>query len=440
MKGVASFLLLTGLSGCLVAHCHAGDEDRTRAFLRTLDVAAYERNGTDYTNPKFSPLRLGKPFEKIDQTFDYDFPRLAATEKRLQGVDRRVVLKHLFDHLCRGAASDTDRHLRVLKFVHKVGRHGYIAAMHPDKQMVVDPLLLLELNEMRCGQVSRLALDLFGAAGYRGRVVQAGAHQFAEVFYDGKWHYLDGDLFGNGQSVISADGTVPAVAELSRTHFAIDAVPAYWEPDYKNEFVPYSPDYPSYYYFSKKSYTSPALLYVKTATPQQERESKYYGWNYSQTVPDPDRRLVADLAKKTCAGAPFLQDARTEKGPDGTLVARVSWTPSQDGDGDLLGYRLYVGRKSRGWCYNSGGLDKKIAHLKSHGPRGAWEPAMYERRFSLPPSDVALMTTKEPTVTVRLKPPAAGGRYYLTVMPYDAHGEKVGRKFYPMSEEIVIPH
>src|SRR5262249_14912257 len=151
----------------------------------------------------FSPLRLGKPLEKIDQVFDFDFARLAETQKKLQGVDRRRVLKHIFDQLCRGLSSNTDKHVRVLKFVHKAGIHTYIAAMHTDKQMVLDPLLLLELHEMRCRQECRVALDLFGAAGYKGRVIQAGSHQFGEVFYDGKWHYLEADLSGNGQTVFS---------------------------------------------------------------------------------------------------------------------------------------------------------------------------------------------------------------------------------------------
>src|SRR4051794_34762880 len=146
MKGFAQALLLTSLFDCFALAGNGAEEDRTRSFIRALDISAYERNGTDYTNPKFSPLRLGKPFRAIDQNLDYDFSRLAETEKRLKGVDRRAVLKHIFEHLCRGAASNTDKHVRILKFVHKAGMHGYIAPMYPDKQMVVDPLVLLELS------------------------------------------------------------------------------------------------------------------------------------------------------------------------------------------------------------------------------------------------------------------------------------------------------
>ena len=63
--------------------------------------------------------------------------------------------------------------------------------MHPDKSIVKDPLVLLELGEMRCGHVAGLAVDLFDAMGYEGRLVQLSCHVIAEIKYDGRWHYFD---------------------------------------------------------------------------------------------------------------------------------------------------------------------------------------------------------------------------------------------------------
>jgi hypothetical protein len=69
-----------------------------------------------------------------------------------------------------------------------------IKPMHEDKTMVMDPLILLKLNEMRYSQVDRVAVDLFEAVGYQARVVQLGGHVIAEIFYESDWHYFDNEV------------------------------------------------------------------------------------------------------------------------------------------------------------------------------------------------------------------------------------------------------
>jgi len=71
--------------------------------------------------------------------------------------------------------------------------------------------------------------------------------------------------------------------------------------------------------------------------------------------------------------------------------------------------------------------------FKSHS--AGWNPAMYAARFTLPRSEVALVDTASTTVELAL---GGVGDYYVTVMPYDAHGVLAGRQLYPMSEEIVL--
>ena len=77
--------------------------EATNAYLRALDIRLMEQRGTDFTNPHFSPLRLGKKLEALDGVYDYDFERLAQTEHRLLGIDRRTVLQAIFDRVCQGA-------------------------------------------------------------------------------------------------------------------------------------------------------------------------------------------------------------------------------------------------------------------------------------------------------------------------------------------------
>lgn len=59
---------------------------------------------------------------------------------------------------------------------------------------------------------------------------------------------------------------------------------------------------------------------------------------------------------------------------------------------------------------------------------------MYEKMYRVPPHEVALVTTKPPYVNLSLAP----GEYFITVMPYDKHGEAVGKVLYQMSDEIRV--
>ena len=60
---------------------------------------------------------------------------------------------------------------------------------------------------------------------------------------------------------------------------------------------------------------------------------------------------------------------------------------------------------------------------------------MYENLYKEPPYDIALIKTAQNQVSIPIKEP---GAYYITVMPYDARGESVGRVLYPVSEEIKV--
>ena len=235
----------------------------------------------------------------------------------------------------------------MLKFLHKATNHNDIQPMYPDRSMVTDPLVLLELGEARCGQVNRIAVDLWEAAGFQARLVQVAAHVSAEVFYDGGWHLCDGSIFfGNGEAPIKPDGTIPSVAELSDNPHLIDALTAFWEPRYENAINGnLNSPYPSVYFFSKEKYGSlkPAH-YVKTATKEQAHRSKYYGWEHLRIVPDPDRRLHGGLRNRYIPRTGW-EDIRVESTGQGRKVTLRS-APSVDLDGDLLGYKVMVSRQS----------------------------------------------------------------------------------------------
>ena len=324
---------------------------KTYLFIKNLDIPRYERNGSDFTSPRYSPSRLKKPLENIDEVCDYDFELLDDTYKKLDGLDRQKVSRHLFDSVTRDAKTPTEKHIAVLKFLQKSSVHNPILQpMHRDKRLVTDPLVLLELGEMRCGQIARLAVDIFSAAGYKGRLVQLGGHVIAEIFYDSSWHYFDADIFGNGSTILDEYGNVPSVVELSKNPYLIDALPSYMELSlngYKTGKTPY----PSYFYFSKEAYgEGKAVYYVKTATKKKER-NKHYGWNDYITINDSNRRLYPMKMLYT-PSIPIFSGISVCKKPDNSRWMHIEWDPSSDPDDDLVGYRVYVSKTSRGWSYS----------------------------------------------------------------------------------------
>lgn len=407
-------------------------ETKTEAFIKQLDLSKYERNGSDFANPKYSPFRLGKPLDKIDIVYDYDFKRLALTEKRLLGVNRREVLKHIFDEVTKGTKNNAEKHIAILKFLQKSSFHSkYMQPMYPNKTTVFDPLVLLELSEMRCGHVARIAVDLFEVGGIKARLVQVAHHVLAEVFYNNSWHYFDADLLGGEQIILNEKGSIASMIELSQKPYLIDAIPHAAHEISLQDGTPYkkSLPYPSFYYFHNGSALS--LYYEKVATKEEEL-NQLYGWNFYKTIQDKERR-INHVQKYYQPGAVTLKSIRVDSYQPGVKGSiEIEWSPSKDLDRDVLGYKVYVSKNTRGWSYSQFSGSKKLE--KFHN-KVVWKPEMYENLYKEPPYDIALIKTAQNQASIPIKEP---GTYYITVMPYDAHGESVGKKLYLVSEEIKV--
>jgi hypothetical protein len=285
-----------------------------------------------------------------------------------------------------------------------------------------------------------VAVDLFAAAGYRGRLVALGCHTIAEIFYDGSWHYFDADLFGNGETVAFEDGTIPSVVQLSRRPFLIDSLAAFWAPDATNEpracrgdcKSDYRYQCASYFYFSKKTYalshTQPCY-FEKTATPEQERGTRNYGWYIYTTVPDPDRWLW-DMPVRLIPSAPIFSDIFVDHSSPTEIKTKLSWHLPSASSGR---FHVFVSTHTRGWNYSAHSLPEHLASFKSSNK--PWRPYMYDARFTVPPSDVLLQTVYGTSTDLSLP---RGPRYFITVMPFEPHDEMVHKKIYPMSEEVWI--
>ena len=211
--------------------CRAFDVDATAKYLHNLDIGGLYLKGADWLNPIYSPEQIGLS-PNITYANEYDFQKLELTEKKLAKVDRHQVLKEIFKRITIGAFDDRHKHLALLRFLQHVSLHGKLQPMYPDGQTVFDPLVLLELTEMRCGHVARIGVDLWVAGGGKGRIVLIGKHHVsAEIYYDEGWHLLEGDVWENGVVIQNQDRKIPSLESLSTDPYKIDATPPqYWSP------------------------------------------------------------------------------------------------------------------------------------------------------------------------------------------------------------------
>lgn len=241
---------------------------------------------------------------------------------------------------------------------------------------------------------------------------------------------------------------IPSVVELSHKPFLIDSLNApyqemtWQDEDDKEKVKPVSTNYrylyPSFYYFYKTAYGNVAPSYYEKTATQKEEENRWYGWNYYKTILDKKRLIINKFPIyyvpqavnfKSIKIQPMNQNISSKKNKN--LI--IEWTSSNDKDNDVMGYKIYISKKQRGWTYNQWNGDDKLKKFWNN--IGGWNPEMYENLFKEPSHEIALIKTKETKLNISLP---SNNEYYITVMPYDAHGESVGRKIYPMSNEIKI--
>lgn len=374
------------------------DRNATEKYLQEIPerMEMWKILGCDYENLKYSERYRRFSLDS------YDFDLVDYWTKKLEGVDRREALKKIFLEVTKECKSDKERHSAVWKFVSQVSFHNKYCSISRDGMAIYDPLILLEISEMHCGQVNRLAIDLFASHGYKGRVIQVGAHVLAEIYWENAWHVFDASLF----SMPIED--FPSVAEISRNANFIDAFPSLLETralgvvatsERQSENVG---RYASFFYFNKQSYsTDGTLTYTKTATTEEEKNI-YYGWNYYKT-----EKYVEVVLNNFMS---FFQSDAPEISYESSS-STLSWT-CNDKDNDIVFHRIHISPVSRGWS------------------RKNWRPEMWDSLNKELPGDIIETTANSITIPNK--------NCFVTVEVLDKHGIECGRKIFPCSDEIEI--
>lgn len=425
------WILILGVQIFLTLPYEIHSRIRTWRYIRNFDVAKVERKGTDFCS--------------IDFGENVHINRVNKIRQMLGGVSRSQALRGIFEKVTAGAANATQRHLQIAKFLQRTTIHQQSPPTYPNESEILDPLVLLELNEMWCNQASKLAIDLFEAGGYKGRQVQLGTHLVAEIYYDNSWHYLDADLFGNGEVVLTDQGTIPSIIELGTPPMVekLNALAAYQE-FLTSKCISNSPSdqtpqtgglpYPSFFYFSRQAYLSqpesPGYYYKDTPITYADSHTFYYGWMDFHFEPDPSI-IRSDLPIKLVPLAPKIENLIIDRHSGQVTISYRSTDPDQD----LAGYRIYVSERPRGWNYNQ--FLGRPDLMKYQSTDGKWSPDNYDSLFNLPASDVALIEVtadkNETTIPLRGKK-----RVFISIMPFDEYGKSIGRRLFPLSSELKI--
>lgn len=377
------------------------------------------------------------------QWLEFDFDYLQEVEESLSGLPRRKILSMLANDITKDANTDIAAYEALNLFCQIVSKNFVSRQpVYPDKIMVSDPLLLLHMNEMRCGHIARVAADLANELGWSSRLVQLAGHVVAEVCIRDRWMLIDADLFAGGDVALLDSGQPGSVAELSHEAESLDRL--FTHADLTLFFqldggLPNGFLYPSRTYFSDEAYgESKPVYYVKDK--DWDPEDPYFGWhNYEEQAADDIQTSV--IPARYTPGAPEI--ISIEQGPTEVVVR---WTKSGDPSGILDHYKIYLNSISRGWNYYRY-LGWQISALRK-GPEttlkelqdrwvapGQMSEDYYARALGPIAHDVCIESNEAeisiPLETVERAP-------FLTVCAVDSYGLKVGRRRWPVSPEYYI--
>ncbi len=359
---------------------------------------------------------------------DFDVQKvITAAEAKWKGIDRKQMLRTLFQYLTKGCTKEKEKHIAVLTFLQRISiQCPKRELLYEDGSMVHDPLVLLEIGFMRCGQVNRLGADIFSAAGYKTRIVGLKSHTIAEIFYDNSWHYFDADTGSNGICIFdSRTENIPSVKEINeskRLQEQLDCLNIY------SEYVVSFGQNDSRIYMSWAYCPVPTSYgggyYYKTASKLEE-QNRIYGWNYYYyEIAD---WVGQENTNRYMPSSPFIEDVKKE----GNEI-EISWQEAVDNDNDLLGYKVFISSRSRNWEYPF--FKGSATAEQSWDGRQTQGTDVYLHIEESPIGDIAVIDTTDNRVNFTLNE----SDVFVVIMPYDEYGKSIGKTVYTSSNEIHI--
>jgi len=375
------------------------------------------------------------PEIKLDNRLGFDQNYLSKVEKKLKNIDRFKCLNFIADGLKVSSTSEDDLFDKYTFFCQAISKN-YEARqpVHDAKGnlIVSDPLILLELAEMRCGHIARFGVDLAEAIGWKGRLVQLAGHVVSEINVRDKWRLVDFDILGGGQQARGKNNEYLSLVELNKQPNQLDRLFTNGEnslyvgsdaKSYRGHFV-----YPSYYYFAKKAYkdTKPCY-YTKNLNLEESSKDRYFGWhNYSQTPVDDFSFLELDLTY--CPGPVDITEIKkVERG------VRISWSSPPDSSKLLSHFKIFMSSVPREWNYMH--YYGRPEYQKYCSEPNTLKKRTYKSFFEAP---VCINTVKTNEMSYTLNNQELAESPFVSIMPVDTYGLSIGRERWSLSPEYNI--
>lgn len=365
----------------------------------------------------------------------YDLNIIKQCQQQLKDIPRHKVLARLVEEITNNSKGELDALKKMIFFCQAVSKNFQARQPVHDKEgntIVSDPLILLSLNEMRCGHVARLAVDLCRAYGWESRLVQLGGHVIAEAKVEGQWRIFDADLFGGGEIPLLENGHHPSFVELSTEPSALDRLFFNGEHTVYNtkDTSLYSAVYPSYFYYSVFAYgnTQP-VYYNKTATTTDEKGDPLFGWEHYSISPVEHHEQTANTMLYTPGIASFTNVTNRS----GSYY--VEWLSVSDRSNMLDDTRVGLAPNSRGYnpcCFF--GIPE-IEPLFS--PKHTITAETYKSIFQSPKFAYEVGVKSENSVMLERELVEANP--YLNISMTDSYGRSIGKKVWPTSYELKLP-
>lgn len=209
---------------------------------------------------------------------------------------------------------------RTIRFVQRAVFRDPVAQPLCEDGSLPDGLTTLACARGRCGHTAQILVDLLRHCGLDARLRQFPRHVVAEVQCGDRWVLADADAFKGGVIPEGASGRLLSMEELQDDPYVLDRFPP-------TGWMMRPGSRPTRGLFGR-----PVRGYVDALEPDQRGfVSGYY-------VP------------RACGYPPSLPEIRQFEAGGGRFV--LSWTAARVREGRVLGYRVRVGTRSRGWTYD----------------------------------------------------------------------------------------
>lgn len=266
-----------------------------------------------------SPLVAGVPAPAVsNRWFAGELaPERARARRMARALGGDRYLARLAASLVADADGEEDAARRLIRFVQRALYRDPVVQPLEEDGSLPEPLVSLCWGRGRCGHAAQLVVALARAAGLEARIWQLPRHVTAEVRVAGRFVLAEADAFKGGILPEGEGGRLVSRDEVLAWPRLLDRLPP-------NGWIALPGSRAT-----RDALGIPMRGYVDALPPERRGFVSSY---FSETVAE------------TPPSIPWLVDARRT----GARI-RVGWRPSELRRGRLVGYRVSVGSRSRGW-------------------------------------------------------------------------------------------